>query len=159
MTGPIHSRSEAATGEPIAAWLRHTEAAFFRAMNAVLEPAVRAGFGSPGLFPTGMIVLETIGTRSGQPSRVPVMASVLEGCVFVGTLRGARSQWMANLRRRGEARYWVAGRERRGRAIVFAPGAPLPRTDGLPPLARAAADGLLPPALLLGWMFAVISPD
>ena len=77
----------------------------------------------------------------------------------VSTLRGARSQWVRNLRARREVRYWLGGRARRGRARLFAPGAPPPPTDGLPPFARAVADALLPPATLFGWTFAVIGPD
>ena len=36
---------------------------------------------------------------------------------------------------------------------------PPPATDGLPPFARAVAGGLLPPATLCGWTFAVIVPE
>lgn len=133
------------------------EAEFFRTLNAFVEPAILAGCGAPGLLPTGMIVLETTGAKSGRPSRVPLVATVFDGCVFVSTLRGARSQWVKNLRARPEVRYWLGGRARRGRALVFAAGTPPPATDGLPPLARGAADMLLPPATLFGWTFAVIS--
>jgi deazaflavin-dependent oxidoreductase (nitroreductase family) len=135
------------------------EAEFFRTLNALVEPAVRAGCGSPGLLPTGMIVLETMGATSGRPRRVPLLATVFDGCVFVSTARGARSQWVKNLRARGEVRYWLGGRVHPARARVFAAGAPLPSTTGLPPLARAVAEGLLPPATAFGWTFAVITPD
>jgi deazaflavin-dependent oxidoreductase (nitroreductase family) len=135
------------------------EAEFFRTLNALVEPVVRAGVGSPGLWPTGMIVLETVGAKSGRPRRVPLLATVLDGCVFVGTVRGPSSQWVRNLRARAAVRYWLGGREHRGRALVFAAGSRAPRTDGLPPIARAVADSFLPPATLFGWTFAVISPD
>ncbi len=36
----------------------------FRSLNAVVEPAVRKGFGSPTLAPAGLIVLETVGFKS-----------------------------------------------------------------------------------------------
>jgi F420H(2)-dependent quinone reductase len=39
---------------------------------------VRAGCGSPGLLPAGMVVLETTGAKSGLPRRVPLLATVLE---------------------------------------------------------------------------------
>jgi hypothetical protein len=64
-----------------------------------------------------------------------------------------------NLVAESRVRYWVAGREYRGLARIFDPGRPLPATDGLPPFARAVADGLLPPATLCGWTFAVIVPQ
>jgi len=136
-----------------------SEAELFRALNALVEPWVRAGCGSPGLFPTGLIVLETTGAKSGQPRRVPLLATVFDGCVFIATVRGPRSLWVRNLAAEPRVRYWVAGREHRGLARVFRPGEPLPDTEGLPPFARAAADGVLPPATLWGWTFAVITPE
>jgi len=138
---------------------RGLETDFFRALNALIEPAVRAGCGSPGLMPTGLVVIETTGAQSGRPRRVPLLATVLDGCVFVSTVRGPRSAWVGNLRAHPEVRYWLAGRERRGHAVLLAPGAPSPEVDRLPPLARAVAQGLLAPATAVGWTFAVIAPD
>jgi deazaflavin-dependent oxidoreductase (nitroreductase family) len=135
------------------------ESEFFRTLNALVEPAVRAGFAAPGLLPTGLVLLETTGARSRAPRRVPLLATVLEGCVFLGTVRGDRSQWLRNLRAEPRVRYWLAGREHRGTALVFAEGAPRPATDRLPPLARAVAEGLVPAATACGWRFVVISPE
>lgn len=135
------------------------EADFFRALNALVEPAVRAGLGAPVLWPTGLILLETTGRASGQPRRVPLVATVLEGCVFTATVRGPRSQWMQNLAANPRARCWIAGAERSGRALLFAPGAPPPALDGLPPTARAVAEGLVAPATRCGWSVAVIVLD
>ena len=135
------------------------EAELLRTLNAIVEPAVRAGCGSPGLMPTGLIVLETTGAKSGQPRRTPVLATILDGCVFVGTVRGERSLWMNNLRAEPRARCWVAGRPSTGRARIFAPGEPPPATSDLPPLARSAADAFLAPATSFGWTFAVIALD
>ncbi len=140
-------------------WARGAGAEFFRTLNALVGPAVRAGCASPGLLPTGMVVLETTGAKSGRPRRVPLLATVLEGCLFVGTARGARSQWLRNLRAEQRVRYWLAGREHRGTAFVFAEGAPRPATQMLPPLARAVAEGLVPAATACGWQFAVIAPN
>jgi len=140
-------------------WARGAGAEFFRTLNALVGPAVRAGCASPGLLPTGMVVLETTGAKSGLPRRVPLLATVLEGCLFVGTARGARSQWLRNLRAEQRVRYWLAGREHRGTAFVFAEGAPRPATQMLPPLARAVAEGLVPAATACGWQFAVIAPN
>ncbi len=134
-------------------------AEFFRTLNALVEHSVRAGCASPGMLPTGMVLLETMGAKSGRPRRVPLLATLLEGCLFVGTARGSRSQWLRNLRVEPRVRYWLAGREHRGAALVFAEGAPRPATHMLPPLARAVAEGLLPAAMVCGWQFAVISPE
>ncbi len=140
-------------------WIREVETEFFRTLNALVEPAVRAGCASPGLLPTGIVVLETMGAKSGRPRRVPLLATVLEGCLFVGTAWGDRSQWLRNLRAEPRVRYWLAGREHRGAALVFAAGVPRPATRMLPPLAHAVAEGLLPAAAACGWQFAVISPE
>jgi len=86
-------------------WARGAGAEFFRTLNALVEPAVRAGCASPGLLPTGMVLLETTGATSGLPRRVPLLATVLEGCLFVGTARGTRSS-------RGAARPLLARRPR-----------------------------------------------
>jgi deazaflavin-dependent oxidoreductase (nitroreductase family) len=142
-----------------ARWARGTGAEFFATLNALVEPAVRAGCASPGLLPTGLVLLETTGAKSGQPRRVPLLATVLEGCLFVGTACGDRSQWLRNLRAQPRVRYWLAGHEHRGAALVFAEGAPRPATQMLPPLARAVAEGLLPAATAWGWQFAVINPE
>jgi deazaflavin-dependent oxidoreductase (nitroreductase family) len=135
------------------------EAELLRTLNAIVEPAVRAGCGSPGLVPTGLIVLETTGAKSGQPRRTPVLATILDGCVFIATVRGDRSLWMRNLRAEPRARCWIAGRPHAGQARIFDPGAPPPVTSDLPLLARAAADAFLPPATSFGWTFAVIALD
>jgi hypothetical protein len=60
---------------------------------------------------------------------------------------------------RPDVRYWLGGREHRGRARVFAPGAPPPSTEGLPPVARLVADGVVPAAALCGWTVAVIADE
>ena len=72
---------------------------FFRTLNSVVEPVVSAGCFSPNLFaPTGLIVLETTGRRSGKPHRTPVLAMLMDGHLIVRTFRGERSHWFQNLR-------------------------------------------------------------
>jgi hypothetical protein len=120
------------TSNTITRWARGVEAEFFRTLNALVEPAVRAGCAAPGLVPTGMIVLETTGAKTGRAARVPLMTTVLEGCPFVGTTQGDRAQWLRNLRADQRVRYWLAGREHRGTALVFAAGIPHPRPRCFP---------------------------
>lgn len=52
-------------------WAREVGAEFFRTLNALVEPAMRAGCVSPGVLPTGKVLLETTGAKSGLPRRVP----------------------------------------------------------------------------------------
>ena len=143
--------------QPLAG-LARAESEFFRALNALVEPAVRAGCGSPGLVPTGLVLVETTGAKTGQPRRVPLLATLFDGCVFISTVRGTRSQWVKNLRARPEVRYWIGGREHRGQARLFAAGTSFPDTSGLPVFARGVVEGLLVPATQFGWTFAVITP-
>ena len=48
--------------------LRSVEIEFFRMLNRLVEPRIRAGLGSPCLAPGGVIVLETRGRRTGSTS-------------------------------------------------------------------------------------------
>jgi deazaflavin-dependent oxidoreductase (nitroreductase family) len=133
------------------------EVEFFRFVNRWVEPQIRAGLGSPRLAPGGLIVLETVGRKSGRRTRVPLVATRLQGHLLVGTFRGARSQWARNLAAHPEVRFWLGGRPRPATAHVIAPGPtpqPLPK---LPPLLRAVA-ALLAPYTRAGWAFAILAP-
>ena len=88
---------------------------FFRTLNRVVEPLVRAGVGSPRVVPGGLIVLETRGRKSGRLSRTPLAATRFGGYVLVATVRGNRSQWVLNLAAEPRARYWVGGQARLAR--------------------------------------------
>ena len=66
------------------------ETEFFRTLNSLVEPAVRAGYGSPGVAPTGLIVLGTKGRRTGIPYRTPVLARLIGDYPLIATVRGER---------------------------------------------------------------------
>ncbi len=138
--------------------LSELEAAYFSALNQIVEPAVRFGLGSPGIFPMGLIVLETNGWRTGRRHRTPVLASVIGRHLLVSTVRGKRSHWMKNLSRRPEIQYWSWGRQRTARAVVFASDEEPPRLDELPPLLVPLGAHLACLAKTLGWAFALLTP-
>jgi deazaflavin-dependent oxidoreductase (nitroreductase family) len=96
------------------------ERTFFRALTALTEPLVRGGIGSPTVCPTGVILLETTGRRSGRPHRTPVLAYEGDGYLPVSTTR-ARSDWMKNLRAHPSVRYWLRGARHDAEAFVFGP--------------------------------------
>ncbi len=135
------------------------EAEFFRTLNACVEPAVRAGVASPGLVPVGLVVLETIGASTGTPRRVPLVATLLEGCLFVSTVRGRQSRWMRNLQAHPRVRYWIAGEEHVGVAHVFEGNESPESAAGLPPLTRVVATQVFGLGTAWGWTFAVIQPE
>ena len=135
------------------------EAQFFRKLNGFVEPAVRAGLGSPGIWPAGLVVLESTGRRSGRTYRVPVAATLVGQMVIASTVRGERSQWLKNLSATPAVRYWLAGREREAVAIVFSPKAPIPGADTMPSLLRPLVPGLAWLSAAFGMGFAVLIPS
>jgi len=126
-------------------------------LNRVVEPAVRAGLGSPRLVPTGFIVLETTGRKSGQLRRSPLAATRLGDYVIVSTFRGGRSQWVRNLAVQPRARYWLGGRARDARAFVMHEGKRFCVPKSLP-VGMQTVVRFLAPYTKAGWAFAVLSP-
>jgi deazaflavin-dependent oxidoreductase (nitroreductase family) len=133
------------------------EASFLRTLNQLIEPAVRAGYGSSCTSAPGLIVLETTGRRSGALHRVPLFATLIDDHLLVATLRGERSQWIRNARAAPDVRYWRGGRIHQATALAFS-DAGSPDTRGLPPLVRDIAASLHRSAVRLGIAFAVLAP-
>jgi hypothetical protein len=127
---------------------------FFRALNLFAEPLIRAGFGNPLLWPTGTIVVETIGRKTHRTIRVPLLATRLGDLMIVSTVR-RRSQWIRNLAANSEARYWLGGKAVAATAFVFTPEqSSVP--DRLPPQAICLAEFLQQQSRLLGISFALL---
>jgi deazaflavin-dependent oxidoreductase (nitroreductase family) len=137
--------------------LRRIEVEFFRMLNRVLEPRIRAGLGSPCLTPGGFIVLETRGRKTGRLARTPLAATRIGDHVVVGTFRAGRSQWVQNLAAQPETRFWLGGRPRRTRAFVLRAGAPARAPRELPSALRGVI-AFLRPYTHAGWAFAVLPP-
>ena len=123
------------------------ESVYYQALNSVLTPLAESGALAPGalgLWPAGLIVLETTGWRSGRTHRTPLMAAVLGDCLIVSTVRGRRSHWVKNLIAQPDVRYWGGDGSRAVRAYAAAPVGP--KGPG-----HAAAAGELPAAVSLIW--------
>jgi len=133
------------------------EVEFFRFVNRWVEPQIRAGLGSPRMVPGGLIVLETIGRKTRRRSRIPLVATRIQGHVLVGTFRGGRSQWAKNLLTNPQTRYWLGGKPHPTTAYVIASSRTPQPVPKLPPLLRAVT-ALLAPYTLAGWTFAVLAP-
>lgn len=138
--------------------LRPIEIEFFRMLNRVIEPRIRAGFGSPCLTPGGFIVLETKGRKTGRRARTPLAATRIQDHVVVGTFRGGRSQWVKNLTAHPDTRFWLAGRPRRTRAFVL-DSESRPRAPKDLPVALRWIVSFLRPYTRAGWVFAVLAPE
>ncbi len=132
------------------------DAVFFDTLNKVVEPLVRAGLGSPGLLPSGLIVLETTGRTSGLTRRVPLVGTLVGRFVVVGTLRVERAQWLRNLRNDPAVRYWLLGQPWRARATTIMPSGDPPRIDDRE--MRALAAPLRAAATAFGWAFVILVP-
>jgi deazaflavin-dependent oxidoreductase (nitroreductase family) len=129
----------------------------YRRVNAVLEPAIRAGLGAPLLTPAGFVVVEMTGAKTGKPRRVPLAALRFGKYLLIGTVRGERSLWVRNLAANGDARVWLAARARAMRAFVLRPGASTSLPRALPPALRPAWRALA--ALTArGFAFALLAP-
>lgn len=89
----------------------------FRALNRVVLPALKTGLASPLPLGVGLVVLETIGRRSGLQREVPLVSVRLGDTILVSTVR-RRSQWVENAAASGSARVWVGGTPRPGTATV-----------------------------------------
>jgi len=95
------------------------EQAAFRRLNAVVEPAVRKGIGSLSLAPASMIVLETVGFKSGVKRRTPLLSFCLGRYRLISTARGKRSFWVKNLVKEANASFYLGGRVRHTQAVVI----------------------------------------
>jgi deazaflavin-dependent oxidoreductase (nitroreductase family) len=137
--------------------LSQLEANVFGALNQFAEPLIRAGFGNPILWPTGTVVIETVGRKTGRKLNVPLVATRIGEVLVVSTLR-RRSQWLRNIAANPEIRFWMGGRAHEATAFVLGSAlARLPRED-LPPLARFIANALAPYSSLFGAGFAILVP-
>jgi hypothetical protein len=90
----------------------------FRALNSLVRPFVKGGFGSPPPFGVGAVVVSTTGRRSGVDREVPLAAARLGDRVFVSTVR-RNSDWMRNLEAEPETAVWLNGSRRSATADVW----------------------------------------
>jgi F420H(2)-dependent quinone reductase len=140
----MKSNSRVKQGDDSAREDGEVEISLFSALNRLVEPGVRAGFGSLWIFPVGLIVLETTGRKTGLPQRVPLLAAMIAGLVVVSTVRVQQSQWLRNALEDPEVRYWVRGQELHGRAIVVMSGYDV--SEPLDDEARCLVEALRPAA-------------
>lgn len=133
------------------------EQSVFRRLNGVVEPAVRLGIGSPTLTPASLIVLETVGFKSGLARRTPLWSIRLGRFRMVSTARGQRSFWVKNLLQQPAGSFYLGGRRRESHAIVIAEGASRPQSAELTPSLRRLAKVLTEYAPK-GWAFAILVP-
>ena len=141
--------------------LARLEKTMFRSLNAFVEPAVRKGLGSPSLSPASLIVLETIGFKSGELRRTPLWSVGIGPYRLVSTARGKRSFWVRNLQQQPSTSFYLGGKRRKSQAIVIDAGTAesilAGNSNGLPPCTAGLA-ALLAKRVQHGWVFAILVP-
>ena len=133
------------------------EKSVFRSLNSWVEPAVRKGIGSPTFTPASLIVLETIGFKSGAQRRTPLWTVRLGRYRVVSTARGDRSFWVKNLLKQPRVSYYLGGKRRETNAIVFAGNAAHQISPELPLMIRGLST-LFSRYAEKGWAFAILVP-
>ena len=121
--------------------LRQAEKTFYRQLNQIVEPLVRAGLGGPLLFPAGLILIETRGRVSGRLYRTPVVALRWGELCFVSTVR-SQSQWVRNLAAHPAICCWMNGRQQQATAYLFSPEVAPYALETLPDAIQRIAPGL-----------------
>ncbi|MCB1703917.1 MAG: nitroreductase family deazaflavin-dependent oxidoreductase [Halioglobus sp.] len=134
------------------------EQSVFRRLNAVVEPAVRFGLGSPSLTPASLIVLETVGFKSGLLRRTPLWSYRLGAYRIITTARGQRSFWVKNLQKQAAVSYYLGGRRRAAQAVIIDGGLSDTQPAALPPSLRRVVK-LVRALAPQGWVIAVLVPD
>ncbi|MCC5952995.1 MAG: nitroreductase family deazaflavin-dependent oxidoreductase [Acidimicrobiia bacterium] len=86
-------------------------------LNRFAVPAVKRGVASPLPVGLGLVVLETVGRRSGLPRQVPLVAVRVRDALVVSTVR-QRSQWIDNAAANPSVGVWLGGARRPGSATV-----------------------------------------
>ncbi len=89
----------------------------FRALNAVVKPTVRAGVANPWPLGGGLVLLETLGRKSGEWRSVPLVSSRAGDTVVVSTVR-SNSLWLKNIEADNRVGVWLNGSRRTGTAMV-----------------------------------------
>jgi F420H(2)-dependent quinone reductase len=82
-----------------------------RTLNRYVVPAVKAGVATPLPVGLGLVVLETVGRKSGLVRSVPVVAFRAGDRVTISTVR-SDSMWLANLEANPNAGLWRGGKRR-----------------------------------------------
>ena len=129
------------------------EQKFFRALNSVVEPAVRHGVFSSRLLPTSLMVLESTGYLSGKERSTPLFCNRVGPYLLLSTARGKRSFWVRNLQNDAEVSYVLGGRTYPARAELIT-GDP-DQAEVFHPLARPFLRPLEAMASR-GWAFALL---
>ena len=131
---------------------------FFRVLNSYVEPAVRKGLLSSRFTPSSLIVLETTGFKTGATRRTPLLANRLGPYLLVSTVRGEKSFWVKNLKKKSDTLYFLGGKPRNAEAFVIGHGLSDDDTSNLQGFIGHLANALRP-LTNRGWAFVLLRAD
>ena len=140
-----------------AAGIARFEKTFFRGLNAVVEPALRRGIGSYAITPAGLLLLETVGFKSGQVRSTPLLSLACGPYRIVSTVRGDRSFWVKNLVKQPRVEYILGGKRRAAQACVFLDGEHVTEAPYQSPALRILSD-IAKRRAANGWAVAILAP-
>ncbi len=85
-----------------------------KALNVRMAANYRRGFGPTRL----VLLLTTIGRKTGQPRVTPLQFELIDGAYYVASARGPAADWFQNLRANPDVRVQVRDREFAAQAEV-----------------------------------------
>ena len=130
----------------------------FDNINKLVVPLLIRGVGSSSMTPASLVLLESVGYKSGKTRQTPVWSLKIGACRLVGTARGNRSFWVKNLNQHDNANYYLAGEKVSASAIVLAPDFDnLHQWDVNELFSKLSA--LLNRFVARGWAFAILVPE
>lgn len=88
-----------------------------RAVNQVVRPFTKRGFGAPPVVGVGTVTVATTGRRSGLLREVPLAAARAGDSVVVATVR-PNSEWVRNLESSPTTTIWLDGCAHQAEASV-----------------------------------------
>ena len=102
-------------------------------LNPVVKGAVRAGIPLPGIA-----IIETTGSKSGQPRRTPVGKAVEGDTLWVVAEHGHKAAWVRNIKADPRVRVRLGRRWRTGVATPLPDDDPRERQRRIPNKANSA---------------------
>jgi deazaflavin-dependent oxidoreductase (nitroreductase family) len=102
-------------------------------MNPLVKAAAAVG------LPTGTVILETIGRKSGQPRRNPVGRSLVGDTLWIVAEHGRRANYVRNIEANPRVRVKIGRRWRTGTAHLMPDDDPRERQRRMPNKLNSAA--------------------
>jgi deazaflavin-dependent oxidoreductase (nitroreductase family) len=81
-----------------------------------LPPRLAYSLGLGSMVGRNILLLTTVGRKSGLPRVTPLLYDEIDGIIYVGSARGAKADWYQNLRANPNVELEIGSRHTKGRA-------------------------------------------